>query len=644
MPIEALGRYRILREIGRGAMGRVFLAHDPEIDRRVAIKAIQIIESLPEQDRQQARDRFLREARAAGKLLHPGIVTIFDVGEADGVPYLAMEFVEGQSLDAFCRPGALLPVPTVVELVARVAEALDFAHRAGIVHRDVKPANVMRVSDTAAKIMDFGLAKEPTAQLTHEGMLLGTPNYMSPEQVRGQPLDGRSDLFSLAVVLYEMLTGEKPFTGDSVSSVLYRIVNEPAKDPLAARPDLPPELRTFLQRALAKDPAERISPGASFAAALRSSVSRAAASAAPTAPAEASLPGAPSAPADAPIPSLSSDERIPAAEPSRHRVPSYGKYVIGVLAVVVAIVGGGFAYRRFFGDSSPAKVWLEAAVRTEPPGVPILLDGKPLATSRLRFDAAGPFGTLEAQQECRKARHTVDAQDGGGEIVLVLDPVRVEMTVDPGVAGSRVRLNGTDLGVAPARLLVDLCRENRIEVSAPGYRPGNLALPAGVLPVEARSAIAGLKPLPIGTGRLRLPDLPTSVQLLVNGKAVAKKPVIELAGGRHEIRVLSDDLWLDLRETLEVREGETVTVGLVVPAPARLVVRAFPSNCRVYLSRDGRDWKYVDDTPVDREIAPGRYRVRVEFAGTGETKEQEIVLESGANPPLGFSFGKAAGR
>ena len=158
MQVDSLGRYRIDKELGRGAMGRVFLAFDPTIERRVAIKTIQIFASLPEAERAQSRERFLREARSAGKLLHPGIVTIFDVGEADGVPYLAMEFVEGQTLDAVCREEALLPVPAVVELVAAAAEALGFAHEHGIVHRDIKPANLMRVGDRAVKNMDFGLA------------------------------------------------------------------------------------------------------------------------------------------------------------------------------------------------------------------------------------------------------------------------------------------------------------------------------------------------------------------------------------------------------------------------------------------------------------------------------------------------------
>ena len=214
MQPEQLGRYRIVKELGRGAMGRVFLAHDPEIDRSVAVKTIQIFSALPEHERAEARERFLREARSAGKLMHPGIVTLFDVGETEGLLYLAMEYVEGTTLDHFCVAENLLPVRSVVELVAGAADALDYAHHAGIVHRDIKPANLMRSGEQSVKIMDFGLALPAAGSLTQESVLRGTPSYMSPEQIRGATLDGRSDLFSLGVVLYELLTGERPFAGD----------------------------------------------------------------------------------------------------------------------------------------------------------------------------------------------------------------------------------------------------------------------------------------------------------------------------------------------------------------------------------------------------------------------------------------------
>jgi protein kinase-like protein len=194
MQPRTLGRYEILGELGRGAMGRVLLAYDPQIDRKVAIKVVQGLVPLDD----AARARFLGEARSAGRLLHPGIVTLFDAGETERTPYLAMEYVQGDSLDRFCAPDALLPVPVVVELVARAAEALGYAHRSGVVHRDIKPANLMRVDDSIVKIMDFGLAGGAEAGLGSEGGLLGSPSYLAPEQIRGGAVDGRGDLFSAA--------------------------------------------------------------------------------------------------------------------------------------------------------------------------------------------------------------------------------------------------------------------------------------------------------------------------------------------------------------------------------------------------------------------------------------------------------------
>ena len=205
---ERIGRYQIVRELGRGAMGVVYLAHDPAIDRDVAIKTVAIGRGLPPAEQEEARRRFQREARAAGQLIHPGIVLVFDVGkhDADNL-FIAMEHIQGTTLEVFTRAPDLLPVERAIDLMAQGCDALDFAHDRKIVHRDIKPANLMVVDGERLKITDFGLAKDPGSDLTHSGTLVGTPNYMSPEQITGSSLDGRSDLFSLGVVLYELLTG-----------------------------------------------------------------------------------------------------------------------------------------------------------------------------------------------------------------------------------------------------------------------------------------------------------------------------------------------------------------------------------------------------------------------------------------------------
>src|SRR5579864_5236546 len=263
--MQKLGRYEILAELGRGAMGTVFQARDPKIDRTVAIKTISVKAANAAEEAEYLQ-RFFREAQAAGKLAHPGIVTVFDVGDDEGTktPYIVMEYIPGSTMDAIAKHGAVVPA-TALELVQQVAEALHYAHAQGIVHRDIKPANVIVTEDGRAKVMDFGVAKLTSTEYTVAGQVLGTPSYMSPEQLTGDGLDGRSDLFSLGIVLYLLLTGTKPFTGESVSEITYKVVN---KDPAPAtqlNSALTPDADYVLGRALAKSPANRYQTGSEFA-------------------------------------------------------------------------------------------------------------------------------------------------------------------------------------------------------------------------------------------------------------------------------------------------------------------------------------------------------------------------------------------
>jgi serine/threonine-protein kinase len=260
---ERFGRYEILTELGRGAMGVVYKARDPKINRVVAVKTVSLAGQPPEEEREY-RARFFREAEAAGRLSHPGIVTIFDVGEEPEtrVPYIVMEFVGGQSLDKLLsQDDHKLSLETALQLTIELAEALDCAHGQGVVHRDLKPANILLTEDGHAKIADFGVAKLNLANHTLAGRALGTPAYMSPEQLNGEAVDGRSDLFSLGVILYTVLTGYRPFQGNSALTVSFKVVN---RDPIPATvldTELPPGLDHIIERAMAKDPAERYQRG-----------------------------------------------------------------------------------------------------------------------------------------------------------------------------------------------------------------------------------------------------------------------------------------------------------------------------------------------------------------------------------------------
>ncbi len=261
MSIEKIGRYKIIGELGKGAMGVVYKAEDPNIGRVVALKTMRVDAAGTEA--QELLARFRNEARAAGGLNHPNIVTIYDAGEHEGLFYMAMEILEGETLQHKMKHGSCTP-EDVVSIGCQVGDGLDYAHSRGVIHRDIKPANIMILPDDTVKIMDFGIAKAG-ASLTTTGQVVGTPNYMSPEQVRGKHLDGRTDLFSLGVVLYEMLTGERPFTGDNVTTIVYKIVNEQPPEPRALDPSVHPGLNAVVLKSVAKAPNQRYQTGAELA-------------------------------------------------------------------------------------------------------------------------------------------------------------------------------------------------------------------------------------------------------------------------------------------------------------------------------------------------------------------------------------------
>jgi serine/threonine-protein kinase len=258
-------------EIGRGAMGTVYKARDPKIDRVVAIKTI-LLHQTADHEQREFRDRFFVEAQAAGRLLHPGIVTVFDVGEDPETfdPYIVMEYIEGPTLrKLLSENNNRLQFDDALQITIELAEALDYAHAQGVVHRDIKPANILISKEGQAKIGDFGIAQLDLAHITVPGRVLGTPAYMSPEQLEGQQVDGRSDLFSLGAILYAVLTGFSPFQGSSATTVCYKVANHEPLEATALVPELPPELDAVIARALAKDPAKRYQRGIEFARDLR---------------------------------------------------------------------------------------------------------------------------------------------------------------------------------------------------------------------------------------------------------------------------------------------------------------------------------------------------------------------------------------
>jgi serine/threonine-protein kinase len=270
-----LGRYEIVKELGRGAMGVVYLGKDPKINRMMAIKTMMFDDQVDEKTLKELKERFFREAESAGNLSHPNIVRIFDAGEDQDMAYIAMELMEGEDLKNYSTSDKLLPMPKVIDYIAKVADALDYAHQQGVTHRDIKPANIMLLKDGTVRVADFGIARMQGSTKTATGTVLGTPSYMSPEQVAGKKVDGRSDLFSLGVTLYELLTGEKPFKGgDAIGTLLFQIANDPHTDPRTVRADIPEDVVAVINKALVKDPEKRYSRGGEMAQDLRACLAK----------------------------------------------------------------------------------------------------------------------------------------------------------------------------------------------------------------------------------------------------------------------------------------------------------------------------------------------------------------------------------
>jgi tRNA A-37 threonylcarbamoyl transferase component Bud32 len=250
--LPTLGRYEIIEQIGRGAMGIVYKGRDPMLNRLTAIKTIRFVDEFDEDQIDLVKKQFYREAEVVAKLAHPNIVTVYDVGEDLDLNYLAMEYLEGESLVKYTRPGNLLPIRQCVEIITQGCDALEYAHKHDIVHRDIKPENIMVLKDGTVKVTDFGIARVATSTRTRTGVIKGTPYYMSPEQTKGQALTGPSDIFSLGVVFYQLLTGKLPFTGDNLAAIMYQTTMVDPEPPTTFNPEIDPGIVAIIKRALEK--------------------------------------------------------------------------------------------------------------------------------------------------------------------------------------------------------------------------------------------------------------------------------------------------------------------------------------------------------------------------------------------------------
>lgn len=264
-----MGRYEVIKQLGKGAMGVVYLGKDPRINRTTAIKTFRFTNDFEPEEAKEMKAKFFREAESAGTLSHPNIVTIYDAGEEQDLAYIAMEYLDGEDLQAYTKKGNLLPIRKIIDYIADIADGLDYAHERGIVHRDIKPANIMLLKNGAIKITDFGIARITASSQTKTGIVKGTPYYMSPEQISGHKVDGRSDIFSTGVMMFQLLTGRVPFTGDSPAALMHQILNIPHPDPSKINPKIMKPLVKIINKTLEKDPTNRFPKASALSANLR---------------------------------------------------------------------------------------------------------------------------------------------------------------------------------------------------------------------------------------------------------------------------------------------------------------------------------------------------------------------------------------
>ena len=670
MTDQKLGRFEIIREIGKGAMGVVYLAHDPRIDRKIAIKMIAIPAGVSPQEAREVRHRFVREAQAAGKLTHPNIITIYDVVEEADRSYIAMEYIDGETLEAYTKPGGLLPLVKVLGLISQACSALDYAHQNKVIHRDIKPANLMLLNGDHLKITDFGLAKSPDANLTQDGVLIGTPNYMSPEQISGRPMDGRSDIFSLGVVLYELTTGERPFGGDTISTIIYRILYEDPRPPRILNEKLPPAFDQILRRALAKDPAERFQTGAQFADALSNystyQLKR---------PMLAGTTTLRVGRQEAPTPALRPRElarTYPRGVPSTS-TPMFAGQPFKVAAFIFIVILGLVLFPRRVQEI--AQEDLKSAADTQPitenqagmsipglgaPPVPkpqlplsgheahlitsqdtdVYLDGKPYIEPMLKLSAGDvEEHTLRAEQGCREASLLIKASDMKHSYDLTnLEPKVADLAIDSNPPHALIYLDGKLLGAAPVTVpAYNACDKHTFTIKKENFqewqRTFDETMPWSKITNTMDSV--SLSEIPQGSARLDPPP-PYAVEVFLGDKKVATQDgVVTLPEGNYTLVLKSPGVLYQSNQKVSIAAGKTLPLKVNWKALGKLSIQAEPSNCRIFV--DGLD---LGPPPLlEQDIVAGDHEVKVVPEGHPDQAQiKTITIEAGVTKVEKFAF------
>ena len=665
MSVQNIGRYQIVGELGKGAMGIVYKALDPTIGRTVALKTMRL--DVHGMDTEEMLKRFRNEARAAGVLNHPNIVTVYDAGEQEGLFYMALELIEGQSLHALLAEHRVLPAEQIIEISRQVCAGLDYAQSHGVIHRDVKPANIMITPDRTVKIMDFGIAKAGGG-MTSVGQVLGTPNYMSPEQVKGRPLDGRSDLFSWGVILYEMVTGEKPFTGQNVTTIIYKIVNEDPIPPRELDVTIHPGLSAVVTKALAKSPDERYQKGADLVRDLQNYKTVGT----PPEPTSvlAAVPEGPqpaAAPKDASQPAAGVAASAPTTKPAavkRAAAPAPGRpqnllLPLSAVALLLVLAIAGVAWYRNRIAAAPqqstAAMTPPATSPSTPPPAPVQATpapapGSPPETSPADAADAQP-GSAKPVHHSRAAAVTPTASPPAAAATGGL-----ELTSSP--AGASVQIDGrsSSTWVTPYTATGLAAGAHSISFAKPGYAPVTRAVQvvAGQsTPLEVHLAAV--------TNLLGVTSSPAGAAVWVDGKDTGKVTPTQVAvtPGEHKL-LLRKAGYKDATTTvarlnpgdsyhfapsLEPEDKKTDSAGAsgflhrvfggIPEGKGALDVKSNPKGAQIEIA----GLTDTHATPHKYFLDPGRYQVTLKLDGY-RTVKKSVTVEKGKNLELSETLKK----
>jgi hypothetical protein len=639
-----IGRYRIVSRLGRGGMGMVYRGLDESLEREVAVKTLTGEGLLEEENRK----RFEIEAKAAARLQHPNIVTVYELGEDRGVPFIAMELLPGADLEALLRSGEQLSLSERIDIVLQVCRGLAFAHEHKVVHRDMKPSNIRMLDDGTAKIMDFGIAKLGSTNVTRSGMMVGTMNYMSPEQIRGQPLDGRCDIFAVGVILFQLLTGKRPFVGKGGPDVLYRIVQDPTP-PLDV--DFGPDtarLQKIVNRALEKEPQQRYASASEFAEDLQqlqqsllertgrmllSAAEQEALTGARRALKEGRLEEAqqclgPVLAKKREAPDVTRLQRAIQREQQRRAQPAapqrdeFPELEATYRANVTQQTPDTLVV-----PSPPARPGSSAAVWLIPLAGVLLLGATALTVLLLRDRdaaakptpaplAAAPVAAAPAPVKPSAAPASEPAAPPPKPAAAA--PSKLDVQSEP--AGASVSVDGQRQGVTPVQVSLDPRSEHRLTVSLDGHTTQELRLPAGKLPPSLALTLVPAGP----PGTLAVVSA-YPLDVVVRGKPLAKSqasPRLSLPPGRHTVSILAPAQFLRKDVVVDVKSGETV--GWEAPALGKIHIKANPDNCEVSI-----DGSFVDYPPIlDRPIVEGAHTVSFKWPD-GLKREETIQVVKG---------------